>query len=421
MAVSSYGAATKTSGVVRILKDLDHELEGRDVLLVEDIVDSGLTLKYLLKNLAARKPASLEVAALLRKQGIQQVELDLRYVGFDIPNEFVVGLRPRLRGEVSEPPVRGDAPARRPTAAPDPARREPSQSAGPSNERCADPSCAAALLLLAACAHTPGDGPSPMPGSGARGTVVFGPNCPVVVAGSPCPGPTVAGQGAGVHRRRRVRARDDHGPPRYVRAAARPGHVRPHPADARRPAHREDATRDGDRRQLRLGDSYRWTPASAEPGRPCPDPVLPSETAWRASVRPARVSLKPTPPARTHSSTPTGARSEQHATGLAAQALRPCPHHLDRGRDTSVLADPHVRGALDLVQGAEVLRVRAGTLQRRRQDGADLGGRPQGRRGAAGRHEVLGRVHGGVCRRAPDAARQGRTCPTARTPRSRTS
>jgi hypoxanthine phosphoribosyltransferase len=91
MAVSSYGAATKSSGVVRILKDLDHDLEGRDVLLVEDIVDSGLTLKYLLKNLAARKPNSLEVAALLRKQGIQQVELDLRYVGFDIPNEFVVG------------------------------------------------------------------------------------------------------------------------------------------------------------------------------------------------------------------------------------------------------------------------------------------------------------------------------------------
>ncbi len=91
MAVSSYGAATKTSGVVRILKDLDHDLEGRDVLLVEDIVDSGLTLKYLLKNLAARKPESLEVAALLRKQGIQQVELDLRYVGFEIPNEFVVG------------------------------------------------------------------------------------------------------------------------------------------------------------------------------------------------------------------------------------------------------------------------------------------------------------------------------------------
>jgi hypoxanthine phosphoribosyltransferase len=91
MAVSSYWAATKTSGVVRILKDLDHDLEGQDVLLVEDIVDSGLTLKYLLKNLAARRPASLEVAALLRKVGIQQVELDLRYVGFDIPNEFVVG------------------------------------------------------------------------------------------------------------------------------------------------------------------------------------------------------------------------------------------------------------------------------------------------------------------------------------------
>jgi hypoxanthine phosphoribosyltransferase len=91
MAVSSYGAATKSSGVVRILKDLDHDLEGHDVLLVEDIVDSGLTLKYLLKNLAARKPASLEVAAMLRKTGIQKVPLDLRYIGFDIPPEFVVG------------------------------------------------------------------------------------------------------------------------------------------------------------------------------------------------------------------------------------------------------------------------------------------------------------------------------------------
>ena len=91
MAVSSYGAATKTSGVVRILKDLDHDLEGLDVLLVEDIVDSGLTLKYLLKNLAARKPASLEVAALLRKTGLQKVPLDLRYVGFEIPSRFVVG------------------------------------------------------------------------------------------------------------------------------------------------------------------------------------------------------------------------------------------------------------------------------------------------------------------------------------------
>jgi hypoxanthine phosphoribosyltransferase len=91
MAVSSYGAATKTSGVVRILKDLDHDLEGRDVLLVEDIVDSGLTLKYLLKNLAGRKPATLEVAALLRKEGLQMVPLDIRYTGFDIPPEFVVG------------------------------------------------------------------------------------------------------------------------------------------------------------------------------------------------------------------------------------------------------------------------------------------------------------------------------------------
>jgi hypoxanthine phosphoribosyltransferase len=91
MAVSSYGAATKTSGVVRILKDLDHDLKDRDVLVVEDIVDSGLTLKYLLKNPAGRKPATLEVAALLRKEGIQQVDLDVRYVGFDIPNEFVVG------------------------------------------------------------------------------------------------------------------------------------------------------------------------------------------------------------------------------------------------------------------------------------------------------------------------------------------
>jgi hypoxanthine phosphoribosyltransferase len=91
MAVASYGSATKTSGVVRILKDLDHELEGRDVLLVEDIVDSGLTLNYLLKNLRARRPKSLEVAALLQKKDIQQVPIDLRYLGFDIPNEFVIG------------------------------------------------------------------------------------------------------------------------------------------------------------------------------------------------------------------------------------------------------------------------------------------------------------------------------------------
>jgi hypoxanthine phosphoribosyltransferase len=91
MAVASYGASTKTSGVVRILKDLDHDLEGRDVLLVEDIVDSGLTLNYLLKNLRGRRPASLEVCALLKKTGIQRVEIDVRYCGFEIPPDFVVG------------------------------------------------------------------------------------------------------------------------------------------------------------------------------------------------------------------------------------------------------------------------------------------------------------------------------------------
>jgi hypoxanthine phosphoribosyltransferase len=91
MAVSSYGTATKTSGVVRIVKDLDLDLSGRDVLLVEDIVDSGLTLSYLLKNLQARSPASLEVCALLLKDGQQKVEPDVRYVGFRVPEEFVVG------------------------------------------------------------------------------------------------------------------------------------------------------------------------------------------------------------------------------------------------------------------------------------------------------------------------------------------
>jgi hypoxanthine phosphoribosyltransferase len=91
MAVSSYGAATKTSGVVRILKDLDHEVADRHVLVIEDIVDSGLTLKYLLRNLSTRKPASLEVCALLWKTGVQQVDLDIRYVGFEIPPVFVVG------------------------------------------------------------------------------------------------------------------------------------------------------------------------------------------------------------------------------------------------------------------------------------------------------------------------------------------
>jgi hypoxanthine phosphoribosyltransferase len=91
MAVSSYGAATQTSGVVRILKDLDHEIAGRNVLLVEDIVDSGLTLSYLLKNLRTRKPATLEVCALLQKTGVQQVPLEVKYRLFEIPPVFVVG------------------------------------------------------------------------------------------------------------------------------------------------------------------------------------------------------------------------------------------------------------------------------------------------------------------------------------------
>ena len=91
MAVSSYGSATKTSGVVRIVKDLDIDLGGRDVIVVEDIVDSGLTLNYLLKNLASRHPASLEVCALLLKEGQQKAEPPLRYVGFRLPNTFLVG------------------------------------------------------------------------------------------------------------------------------------------------------------------------------------------------------------------------------------------------------------------------------------------------------------------------------------------
>jgi hypoxanthine phosphoribosyltransferase len=91
MAVSSYGSATRTSGVVRIEKDLEIDLSGRHVLIVEDIVDSGLTLAYLRKNLSARGPASLEVCALLLKEGLQRGDLDLRYVGFRIPPDFVVG------------------------------------------------------------------------------------------------------------------------------------------------------------------------------------------------------------------------------------------------------------------------------------------------------------------------------------------
>jgi hypoxanthine phosphoribosyltransferase len=91
MAVSSYGSSTTSSGVVRILKDLDRDIAGQHVLIVEDIVDSGLTLSWLLKNLAARSPASIEVVALLRKPDAVKVHVRVRYVGFDIPNEFVVG------------------------------------------------------------------------------------------------------------------------------------------------------------------------------------------------------------------------------------------------------------------------------------------------------------------------------------------
>jgi hypoxanthine phosphoribosyltransferase len=91
MAVSSYGSATRSSGVVRIIKDLDLDLTDRHVLIVEDIVDSGLTLAYLRRNLAARGPASLEICALLVKDGLQKSDLDIRYVGFRIPPRFVVG------------------------------------------------------------------------------------------------------------------------------------------------------------------------------------------------------------------------------------------------------------------------------------------------------------------------------------------
>jgi hypoxanthine phosphoribosyltransferase len=91
MAVSSYGSGTTSSGVVRILKDLDEDLSGRHVLVVEDILDSGLTLSWLLKNLSSRNPASVEVFTLLRKPDVQKVNVNPRYIGFDIPNEFVVG------------------------------------------------------------------------------------------------------------------------------------------------------------------------------------------------------------------------------------------------------------------------------------------------------------------------------------------
>jgi hypoxanthine phosphoribosyltransferase len=91
MAISSYGASTDSSGVVRILKDLDINIEGRDVLVVEDIIDSGLTLSYLMRNLESREPATLEVCALLTKPDRREIEVPVRYVGFEIPNRFVIG------------------------------------------------------------------------------------------------------------------------------------------------------------------------------------------------------------------------------------------------------------------------------------------------------------------------------------------
>ena len=91
MAISSYGASTDSSGVVRILKDLDINIEGREVLVVEDIIDSGLTLSYLMRNLEAREPASLQVCALMTKPERREIDVPVRYIGFEIPNRFVIG------------------------------------------------------------------------------------------------------------------------------------------------------------------------------------------------------------------------------------------------------------------------------------------------------------------------------------------
>ncbi|WP_303202550.1 hypoxanthine phosphoribosyltransferase [Raoultibacter timonensis] len=91
MAISSYGNGAKSSGVVRILKDLSSEVEGRHIIVAEDILDSGLTLTYLMKNLASRNPASIEVATLLRKKTLAQAEIDCKYVGFECPDQFIVG------------------------------------------------------------------------------------------------------------------------------------------------------------------------------------------------------------------------------------------------------------------------------------------------------------------------------------------
>jgi hypoxanthine phosphoribosyltransferase len=104
MAVSSYGAATETSGVVRILKDLEQEIAGRHVLIVEDIIDSGLTLDYLRRYLEVRQPASLEIVALLMKTGLQRVPIEVKYIGFEIPPDFVVGYGLDLVGKMRNLP-----------------------------------------------------------------------------------------------------------------------------------------------------------------------------------------------------------------------------------------------------------------------------------------------------------------------------
>ena len=180
MAVSSYGAATQTSGVVRILKDLDHDLEGLDVLLVEDIIDSGLTLNYLLKNLRARKPASLEVAALLRKVDLQRVPLDIRYTGFEIPNEFVVGYGLDYRGAVPEPALHRHTSSPRPTAGPDRGQPSPTRRRPRKMTRLTASLLFASLVLLGCHQQAPA-------GTGIRGVVTLGPACPVETVSSPCP------------------------------------------------------------------------------------------------------------------------------------------------------------------------------------------------------------------------------------------
>ena len=118
MAISSYGASTDSSGVVRILKDLDINIEGRHVLVIEDIIDSGLTLSYLVRNLESREPASLEVCALLTKPDRREIDVDVRYVGLRDPEPVRDRLRPRLRRALPQPAVR-----RRPPRRPDAGRR----------------------------------------------------------------------------------------------------------------------------------------------------------------------------------------------------------------------------------------------------------------------------------------------------------